>query len=207
MTSDEISRILAHSWDLLLLRLLWPLIVLFRSGTRWSGFGFGFGLPPHLSVLRVSRWNTPLSHQAGEKNVLCVHDQRTEQIRAIWRGGFVGLGEIPPPPPPLPDLIPSHPCMDFHYVYDAGHVRNARPVRGRLRHCRAALRRSGSGLRTLGAMHTDVVLLNLLLWTVGVSGQPRPRGQMLEPYRHVRLVHECAKLWTETCARNSAGRA
>lgn len=39
-------------------------------------------------------------------------------------------------------------------------------------------------------MHTDVVLLNLLLWTFGESGQPRPRGQALEPYRHIRSVEQ-----------------
>lgn len=43
---------------------------------------------------------------------------------------------------------------------------------------------------TPGAMHTDVVLLNLLLWTFGESGQPRPRGQALEPYRHIRSVEQ-----------------
>lgn len=108
MTSDEISRILAHSWDLLLLRLLWSLIMLFRSGTRWYGSGFGFGLPPHLLVLpvHVSCWNTPFSHQAGRGEETCcafmirLIRAHREQIRAIWLGGFVGLGEIPSPPPP-----------------------------------------------------------------------------------------------------------
>uniref|UniRef100_A0A3P8RNH4 Gamma-aminobutyric acid receptor subunit rho-1 n=1 Tax=Amphiprion percula TaxID=161767 RepID=A0A3P8RNH4_AMPPE len=39
-------------------------------------------------------------------------------------------------------------------------------------------------------MHTDVVLLSLLLWMVGVSGQKRPRGQILQPYRHFRSKRE-----------------
>lgn len=198
MTSDEISRILAHSWDLLLLRLLWPLIMLFRDSVERVRVWVWVTSTTIGSTCGTECWNTPFSHQAGSggKKTCCAFmitliRAHREQIRAIWRGGFVGLGEIPSPPP-LSDLIPPHPCMDFHYVYDAGRVRNARPVRGRLRDCRAALRRLESGLGTLGAMHTDVVLLNLLLWTVGVSGQPRPRGQMLEPYRHVRSVHECA---------------
>lgn len=39
-------------------------------------------------------------------------------------------------------------------------------------------------------MHTDVVLLNLLLWTVGESGQSQSRGQAQEPYRHSRSVEQ-----------------
>lgn len=79
--------------------------------------------------------------------------------------------------------------MDFHYVDDAGHVRDACPRRGRTRSCVAALlRRFSRG--TYSAMHTDVVLLNLLLWTLGESGQPRSRGQALEPYRHSRSVEQ-----------------
>lgn len=62
-------------------------------------------------------------------------------------------------------------------------ARNARPVREKLREQREVVR-----LWALDTMHTDVVLLNLLLWTVGVSGQPRPRGQMLQSHRHVRSV-------------------
>lgn len=135
------------------------------------------------------------------ENVLRVHDDRPHpraQIRAIWRGGFVGLGEIPflsthpappPPTPPLSDLIPHRPRMDFHYVYDTGHVWDARPRRGRTRSCVAALLRRFSRRRS-SAMHTDVVLLNLLLWTVGESGQPRSRGQALEPHRLSRWVEQ-----------------
>lgn len=79
--------------------------------------------------------------------------------------------------------------MDFHYVYDAGHVRDARPRRGRTRSCVAALLRRCSRW-TCSAMHTDVVLLNLLLWTVGESGQPRSRGPAVEPFRHSRSVEQ-----------------
>ncbi|XP_065820247.1 gamma-aminobutyric acid receptor subunit rho-1-like [Labrus bergylta] len=39
-------------------------------------------------------------------------------------------------------------------------------------------------------MHTDVVLLNLLVWMLGVSGQPGQRGQSLQPYRLVRSKRE-----------------
>ncbi|XP_035534819.1 gamma-aminobutyric acid receptor subunit rho-1-like [Morone saxatilis] len=39
-------------------------------------------------------------------------------------------------------------------------------------------------------MHTDVVLLNLLVWMVGVSGQTRPKGQILQPYSHLRSRRE-----------------
>lgn len=39
-------------------------------------------------------------------------------------------------------------------------------------------------------MHTDVVLINLLLWTVGESRQPRSRGEAPEPYRHSRSVEQ-----------------
>lgn len=50
---------------------------------------------------------------------------------------------------------------------------------------------------TLGTMHTDVVLISLLVWIVEVSGQLRTRGQILQPLRLYRLVlhHEkCALL-------------
>lgn len=53
-------------------------------------------------------------------------------------------------------------------------------------------------------MHTDVVLLNLLLWTFGESGQPRPRGQALEPYRHIRSVEQEDE---KDSAKDSAARA
>ncbi|XP_069562000.1 gamma-aminobutyric acid receptor subunit rho-1-like [Brachyistius frenatus] len=43
-------------------------------------------------------------------------------------------------------------------------------------------------------MHTDVMLLSLLLWTVGVSGQKRPEGQTLQPYRHRRTSTETSPL-------------
>eukprot|EP00064_Thunnus_orientalis_P013448 superscaffoldBa00002190_g13487 len=39
-------------------------------------------------------------------------------------------------------------------------------------------------------MHTDVALLHLLVWVVGVSGQTRIRGQILQPYRHIRSKRE-----------------
>ncbi|XP_047243187.1 gamma-aminobutyric acid receptor subunit rho-1-like isoform X3 [Girardinichthys multiradiatus] len=39
-------------------------------------------------------------------------------------------------------------------------------------------------------MHTDVVLLIMLLWIVGVSGHKRRRGQSLHPYRQFRLTQE-----------------
>ncbi|XP_071391094.1 gamma-aminobutyric acid receptor subunit rho-1-like [Centroberyx affinis] len=39
-------------------------------------------------------------------------------------------------------------------------------------------------------MHTDVVLLALLLWMLGASGKTPPRGQMLQPYRHIRTTRE-----------------
>lgn len=47
----------------------------------------------------------------------------------------------------------------------------------------------GSGAAgTLDTMRTDVVLLNLLVWMVGMSGQQRLKGQILQSYRHVRSV-------------------
>ncbi|XP_029902849.1 gamma-aminobutyric acid receptor subunit rho-1-like [Myripristis murdjan] len=39
-------------------------------------------------------------------------------------------------------------------------------------------------------MHTDVVLLSLLLWMAGASGTKLPRGQMLQPYRYIRTKRE-----------------
>ncbi|KAM4713461.1 gamma-aminobutyric acid receptor subunit rho-1-like isoform 2-T2 [Anableps anableps] len=43
-------------------------------------------------------------------------------------------------------------------------------------------------------MHTDVVLLSVLLWMVGVSGHKRPRGQNLHPYRQVRLAQQMSPI-------------
>ncbi|XP_074541210.1 gamma-aminobutyric acid receptor subunit rho-1-like isoform X2 [Halichoeres trimaculatus] len=43
-------------------------------------------------------------------------------------------------------------------------------------------------------MHTDVVLINLLVWIVQVSGQPRSRGQILQPLRLFRSKREMAQM-------------
>lgn len=52
----------------------------------------------------------------------------------------------------------------------------------------ALLERAGA----LGTMHTDVVLLFMLVWMTGASGQTRPKGQTLQRCRNVRSVH-CAR--------------
>ncbi|XP_029281226.1 gamma-aminobutyric acid receptor subunit rho-1-like isoform X2 [Cottoperca gobio] len=48
-------------------------------------------------------------------------------------------------------------------------------------------------------MHKDVMLLNLLLWMVGVSGETCLKGQILQPYRHGRSRREI--LLTEESGR------
>ncbi|XP_017293198.1 gamma-aminobutyric acid receptor subunit rho-1 isoform X1 [Kryptolebias marmoratus] len=48
-------------------------------------------------------------------------------------------------------------------------------------------------------MHRDAVLLSVLLWMLGVSGQKSPRGQMLQSYRHIRMKREMSPVEGSNC--------